>query len=72
MGKNRQDLSHLTKESKAMLALTDEERIIHIQADKWIGYPVAKKSAVETGGTYQFAQQATYAKLADNWTDKQR
>ncbi len=43
MAKNKHDLSHLTKESKAILALTDEERIIQIQTDKWIAYPVAKK-----------------------------
>lgn len=43
MGKKKHDLSHLTKESKAILVLTDEERIIQMQADKWIGYPVAKK-----------------------------
>jgi hypothetical protein len=43
LAKNKHDLSHLTKESKAILALTDEERIIQIQTDKWIAYPVAKK-----------------------------
>ena len=43
MAKDKHDLSHLTKESKAILALTDEERIIEIQTDKWIAYPVAKR-----------------------------
>jgi hypothetical protein len=37
------DLSHLTKEARAILDLSDYERIIRIQADRWIGYPLAKK-----------------------------
>ncbi len=43
MAKKKQDLSHLTKESKAVLALTDEERIVQMQADKWIAYPLLRK-----------------------------
>ncbi|MBX9689175.1 MAG: TniB family NTP-binding protein [Candidatus Obscuribacterales bacterium] len=59
MGKKKNDLSHLTKESKAILELSDDERIIRIQADKWIGYPVAKKAL---------------ARLEEhiNWPSKQR
>lgn len=43
LGKKKADLSHLTKESRAILDLSDYDRIIRIQADRWIGYPVAKK-----------------------------
>jgi len=43
LGKNKADLSHLTKEARAILDLSDYDRIIRIQADRWIGYPVAKK-----------------------------
>ena len=43
MGKNKADLSHLTKEARAILDLSDYDRIIRIQADRWIGYPIAKK-----------------------------
>ena len=43
LGKKKADLSHLTKEARAILDLSDYDRIIRIQADRWIGYPVAKK-----------------------------
>lgn len=43
MGKKKTDLSHLTKESRAILELSDYDRILRIQADRWIGYPIAKK-----------------------------
>ena len=43
LGKNKADLSHLTKEARAILDLSDYDRIIRIQADRWIGYPIAKK-----------------------------
>ena len=33
----------MTKDCRALLGLSDEERISRIRADKWIGYPVAKK-----------------------------
>jgi hypothetical protein len=40
----KHDLSHLTKECKAVAVLSDKDRIKQIQAVKWIGYPVAKKA----------------------------
>ena len=43
LGKKKTDLSHLTKEARAILELSDYDRIIRIQADRWIGYPIAKK-----------------------------
>lgn len=43
MGKKKGDFSHLTRDCRALLGLSDEERIIRILADKWIGYPVAQK-----------------------------
>ena len=43
MGKKKGDYSHLTKDCRAILGLSDEERISRIRADKWIGYSVAKK-----------------------------
>lgn len=43
MGKKKSDYSHLTRDCRALLGLSDEERISRIRADKWIGYPVAKK-----------------------------
>jgi hypothetical protein len=39
----RNDYSHLTRDCRALLGLSDEQRISRIRADKWIGYPVAKK-----------------------------
>jgi hypothetical protein len=55
----KQDLSHLTKECKAVLALPEHKRINRIQKDKWIGYPVA---------------QAALQRLEEliNWPSKQR
>jgi hypothetical protein len=43
LGKKKTDLSHLTKEARAILDQSDYERIIRIQADRWIGYPLARK-----------------------------
>ena len=43
MAKKKNDFSHLTKDCRALLSLSDEERVTRILADKWIGYPIARK-----------------------------
>lgn len=43
MTKKKNDFSHLTKDCRVLLSLSDEERVNRILADKWIGYPIAKK-----------------------------
>lgn len=40
----KQNLSHLTREGKIAAGLSDSERIMRIQTDKWIGYPVAREA----------------------------
>ncbi|WP_411683301.1 TniB family NTP-binding protein [Aeromonas caviae] len=36
------DLEHLNDAARALLALSDEERILKIRSERWIGYPRAK------------------------------
>lgn len=36
------DLEHLNDSARALLALPDEERILKIRSERWIGYPRAK------------------------------
>lgn len=36
------DLEHLNDAARALLALPDEERILKIRSERWIGYPRAK------------------------------
>lgn len=36
-------MTHLTPKAATFLDRSNEERIFHIQSDKWIGYPVAQK-----------------------------
>ena len=43
MAKKKNDFSHLTKDCRSLLSQSDEERVNRILADKWIGYPIAKK-----------------------------
>lgn len=35
------DLSHLTSSAQLLAQLPSGERIMHIRADRWIGYPRA-------------------------------
>jgi len=48
------DLSHLTPSAQRLTALPDDERIMHIRADRWIGYPRAVEAVNKLEQLYQW------------------
>jgi len=48
------DLSHLTPSAQRLAALPSAERIMHIRAERWIGYPRAVDAVNRLEALYQW------------------